>query len=134
MTHELNDLAGGMKPAELSALRKLQSELEGAGYEVREVALSGGGHPVAIVARREDGKTPIRTFVAACRSLLRAAEGIEDGEKISPEEAETMAAARLTLRVAQDRTEIGRMKTLGENAHLDMATTVDAQEDVYDED
>ena len=44
-----------------------------------------------------------------------------------------MAAARLTLRVAQDKTEVRRMKTIGENAHLDMANAVDAQEDVYDE-
>lgn len=123
------ELPGGLKAGEVKALRRLQAELEGAGYQVREVSILGGGVPAAIVARREDGKTPIRTFVAACRSLLRAAEGIEEGENISPEEAETLAAARLTIRNARELLRVRRMKTVGSNAHAEMADAVDAAED-----
>jgi hypothetical protein len=133
MTHGPNPLPGGMNPEEVAAIRRLQKELEGAGYDVREVALTGGGHPVAVVARREDGKTPIRTLVAAARSLLRAAEAVEEGEAVSPEEAETLAAARLTLRVARGRLAVRRMKTIGGAAHRQMADAVERGEEDLDE-
>lgn len=127
-------LAVGFDPAEVAALKRLQRELEAAGYRVAELGFFGRKTPVAVVAKREDGKAPIRTFIAACRSLLRAAEEIKDGEAISPEEQETIAAVRLTARVAAGRLIVRRMKTIGGEAHHQMAEAVNRVEEVLDGD
>jgi len=124
------ELPAQLKPEEVEAMRRLQRELEQAGYAVRQLALAPGGNPLAVVARREDGKQPLRTLIAACRTLLRASEEISLGERgISAEEAETLAAARLTLRQTRQLLTVKRRETVGACAHREMARAVEKSED-----
>lgn len=132
MTKKLETLEGipaGLKPEEVAALRRLGSELEFSGYRVLELGIGGGRVPVALIARRSDGKTPLRTVVTACRTLLRASEDLLHGETVTEEEYETLAAARLTLRVVRNGVRVEDSGTLGKDAHAEMAETVHRAEE-----
>ena len=126
-------LAGSMNSKEIKSLKRLQSELEGAGYDVREIALAADGQPAAIVARKEDSKTPLRVMIASARTLLRAVEEVDIGEAISPEESETLSATCLTLRIALEKIKVRKVKKLGGIAHQELAKTIQRAEDELDD-
>lgn len=123
----------GAAAREASALRTLTTDLQASGWEVVSTAVSGEERtPIAVVCRKGGADEPIRTFVAACRSLLRAAERIRQvNPTLSAEEHETVQAARLTCRVLAERALISGA-TLGTFAHAEMAKAVRKQEDGED--
>lgn len=118
--------------AELTALRELVKDLRAGDWEVVSTAVSGPERiPIAVVARGKEGN-PLRTFVAACRSMLRAAEKVREvNPALSAEEHETVQAARLTCRVVAERALVSGA-TLGTFAHAEMAKAVRSQEDGED--
>lgn len=124
----------GLDPKELSSLRELVKDLQAGGWEVVSTALHGEDQtPVAVVCRKGGEDAPLRTFVLACRSLLRAAEKIvQVNPSLSAEEHETLQAARLTIRVLAERALVSGA-TLGTFAHSEMARAVQVREDLKDE-
>jgi hypothetical protein len=119
--------------SEINAIKDLIKDLKASGWEVVSTAVSGPERtPIAVVARGPE-ESPLRTFVAACRSLLRAAEKVRQvNPTLSAEEYETIQAARLTCRVMGQRSLISGA-TFGTFAHAEMAHAVKLSEDVADE-
>lgn len=129
----MNQNQNGAGAREASALRTLTTDLQASGWEVVSTAVSGEERtPIAVVCRRGGPDEPIRTFVAACRSLLRAAERVRQvNPALTGEEHETVQAARLTCRVLAERALVSGA-TLGTFAHAEMAKAVRKQEDGED--
>jgi hypothetical protein len=119
-------------PAELAAMRELVKDLKADGWAVECSVVTGPDRiPVAVVARGPED-SPLRTFVAACRSLLRAAEKVREvNPALTAEEHETVQAARLTCRVMGERALVFGA-TLGTFAHAEMARAVRRHEDGED--
>lgn len=118
---------------EASAVRTLAVDLRAQGWEVVSTAVSGEERtPIAVVCRSGGEDEPLRTFVLACRSLLRAAERVRAvNPALTGEEHETVQAARLTCRVVAERALVSGA-TLGALAHAEMARGVCAREDAWD--
>lgn len=112
------ELAGSMSPDEVGKLREFQRELEGHGYEVREVAFAAGDRPSAVVLSRLRTESSVKAFVDVCRYMLSVAEEIDAEEYVSPEEAEVLSSARTALDTAWDILRVRRMKRIGTMAKM----------------
>jgi hypothetical protein len=121
-----------LEPTELTALRELVKELQAEGWEVISTAVVGMDRTPAAVVLRRGAVEPLRTFVAACRSLLRAAEKVRQVPALSAEEHETVQAARLTCRIMAERATVSGA-SFGTFAHAVMASAVRAYEDKKDQ-
>ncbi len=121
----------GLTPATIKLIRKFCKDLQGNGYTVIEASLIHGDIPIASV-KASDNEKPVETFLKGCRLMLSSSEEINCNDKISPEEAETISAARLTARVALEKLLVDDSDFVGGKAHGQMAESVKDQEDIQD--
>lgn len=125
-------VGAGLTPGTIKIVRNFVKDLQGDGYTVIEASFINGDIPIASV-KKQTKENSIETFLKGCRMMLRSSEDLNDNENISPDEAETIAAARLTARVALEKLNIDDSDIIGDAAHSQVVEAIMDQEDIHDD-
>jgi hypothetical protein len=124
-------IPAGLTPGKIKLIRTFIKDIQGDGYTVIEASFINGDIPIASVKKIKE--KPINNFIKGCRLMLSSSEEINEGDTISSEEAETIAAARLTARVALEKLTIDTDNTVGSAAHGQVVEGIMDQEDIHDD-